>query len=110
VYDPVGTKFDATGHMPIEAETYGVAKAVPAVAESAEIELGAGAGVLPAGVVRLVEREPDGTLRLRGQGALRASAGAATTVAIGRAPDVTGARERAEFSLDVAAKRLAEEF
>jgi hypothetical protein len=110
VYDPIGTQFDAGGHVPIQAEGYGLGKPSSAVAESAEIDLGAGAGVLPAGTVRLVERDHDGTLHLRGQGALRSSAGAATTVAIGRAPDVTGARTRTELSIDPRAKRLVEEF
>jgi hypothetical protein len=110
VYDPIGTQFDTSGHVPIQAESYGLGKPTTAVAESAEIDLGAGAGALPAGTVRLVERASDGTLTLRGQGALRGSVGAATTIAIGRAPDVTGSRERTELTIDPRAKRLVEEF
>ena len=110
VYDPIGTQFDTGGHVPIQADNYGLGKPSSAVAESAEIDLGAGAGALPAGTVRLVERATDGTLTLKGQGALRGSVGAATTVAIGRAPDVTGSRQRTEFTIDLRAKRLVEEF
>jgi len=110
VYDPIGTQFDAGGHVPIQAEGYGAGKPVTAVAESEEIDLGDGAGALPSGTVRLVERGADGTLRLRGQGQLRSAAGAATTVAIGRAPDVTASRTRIEFTIDARAKRLVEEF
>jgi hypothetical protein len=110
VYDPIGTHFDAGGHVPIQAEDYGASKPESAVAESQEIDLGAGAGALPPGTVRLVERDAAGTLGLRGTGQLRGTEGAVTTVAIGRAPDVTGKRSRIEFTIDARAKRLVEEF
>jgi len=110
VYDPIGAALDASGHVPIQGESYGMGKASPGVDESEEIELGAGSAALPAGTVRLVERARDGALRLRGQGQLRGTAGAVTTVAIGRSPDVRGRRERSAFSLDLERKRLVEEF
>ncbi|MCE9580759.1 MAG: hypothetical protein K8W52_47035 [Deltaproteobacteria bacterium] len=108
VYDPVSARFDAAGRTPMQDESYGVIAPSPAVSEAVELAVAPGAP-LPAGSVRLVERD-GGQLRLRGTGTLRTDGAGATTISVGRASDVVGTRRRVDFSVDVLRKRLVEEF
>ncbi|CAN5912200.1 hypothetical protein BH11MYX2_BH11MYX2_01170 [soil metagenome] len=114
VYDPIGTRLDepspATNtdpelgaHVPIS----------PRVIENYELPRPKSqpAG-LPKGPARLFERGADGQLRLLGQTELfgpETLVATADMIAIGAVKDVTGARERRDFSSDVDTHRVTEE-
>lgn len=113
VYDPVGTRFDSATLRPQMDRDYAVERWPAAVDESVLIELSRiGAGPLPAGPVRVFTVGAGGALAWRGEGRLLPPADDAeryTTVAVGRSPDVTGARRRTDFAIDHDAMRLVEE-
>lgn len=114
VYDPIGTALDRTGATPVLDRDFGVHPAAPSrVTESLEVarDVRATAG-LPGGPVRFLEERADGTLALLGEARLfDASARVADvdTIPIGTAAGVTGRRERREYTLDEARRRLVEE-
>lgn len=114
VYDPIGTALDHTGAVPVSDPSIGVEPAAPSrVSESFEIDRDPAARGLPGGVVRLLERRPDGSLELLGESRLF---GAATrvadvdTVSIGTARGVVGHRERRDWAKDDDQRRFSEEF
>jgi hypothetical protein len=115
VYDPIGTALDHPGSAPISDPAVGVAApATSRVTESFEIERDEHSSRgLPGGPVRLIERQPDGSLAVLGESRL---GGAATqvagvdTVAIGTAALVIGHRERRDWARDEVQKRFSEEF
>jgi len=114
VYDPIGTSLDRTGAAPVRDPALGVYPPAGAtVTESFELERDARATAgLPAGPVRLLEQRADGTLALLGEARLFDAAtqvADADTIPIGAAAGVSGARERREYTLDEARKRLVEE-
>jgi hypothetical protein len=115
VYDPIGPTLDNPLPEPNKDETYGVATPASAtVIESAEIvrdtarDLG-----LPSGPARLVERQPDGSLRVLAAGTMfdpTARAAAFDTMPVGIAHDVAGHRTRRELAIDEDRQRITEEF
>jgi hypothetical protein len=114
VYDPIGTALDHTGAVPVSDPSIGVEPSASSrVSESFEIDRDPAARGLPGGVVRLLERRPDGSLELLGESRLF---GAATrvadvdTVSIGTARGVTGRRERRDWAKDDDQRRFSEEF
>jgi hypothetical protein len=115
VYDPIGTRYDRAGRDPATEADLGV-RPPPGrrVDESFEIArdpaLTAG---LPAGPVRLLERQGDGALALLGEARLfdaTARAALSDTITVGAASGVTGRRERRELTVDGERQRVAEEF
>lgn len=113
VYDPVGTRLDSATLHPQRAEAYGVERWPAAVDESVLIDLSQVAdGALPSGLVRVFTVGRGGALVWRGEGRLLPPADDAeryTTVAVGRSVDVTGARRRTDYHLDLERRRLVEE-
>ena len=114
VYDPIGTKLDASGRMPSHDLSIGTAAAPTQVTESFEIERDeATSAGLPGGVVRVLEQRPDGSLVTIGESRLFGQATRVAdvdTVAIGTADGVTGHRERREVTSNDDDHRLVEEF
>lgn len=113
VYDPVGSRLDSATMRPQMDEAYGVEPWPAAVDESVLIELSrVAAGPLPSGLVRVFTVGEGGAMVWRGEGRLLQPADDAeryTTVAVGRSPDVTGARRRTDYAIDHDATRLVEE-
>ena len=115
VFDPVGTKLDQGGSAPIRDASLGVEQAVPSrVTESFEIprKIPSSEG-LPGGPVRLLQRNPDGSLSVLGEARLfdvATRVAEVDTIAIGTAEGVTGRRERRELTINDDDKRLVEEF
>jgi hypothetical protein len=104
VYDPIGTSLDRAASSPVSDVSLGAGPASTRVTESFEIErdMQATRG-LPAGPVRLFERRGDGTLAVLGEARLfDASTRVAEvdTIAIGTASNVTGHRERRDYTYD----------
>jgi hypothetical protein len=114
VYDPIGTALDNPNPTPTLDQDRGVPESKSKkVSESIEISRGPNDTGLPAGPVRVLERRRDGTLAVLADGRMfeaSARVAATDTVAIGIADDVTGKRERRDFSVDDDAHRLVEEF
>lgn len=119
VFDPVGEDKNLTGKQPIYDRDYGLDRKVTAVSQSIDIDLHGGAVPtgLPAGKVRLLERESTGALAPLGESRIFERAGTdteelapTTSVAVGRAPMLEGKRFRREYTLDEENKRLIEEF
>lgn len=115
VFDPIGTRLDQGGSAPIRDASLGVEKAIPTrVTESFEIaRKTASSEGLPAGPVRLLQRNTDGSLSVLGEARLfdvATRVAEVDTVAIGTADGVTGRRERRELTIDDDDKRLVEEF
>lgn len=119
VFDPVGEDKNLTGKQPIYDRDYGLDRKGTAVSQSIDIDLHDGKlpTGLPAGTVRLLEREPGGALSPLGESRIFEKAGTnteevapTTSVAVGRAPMLEGKRFRREYTLDEDAKRLIEEF
>lgn len=112
VYDPVGAGADHAGYAPIRDADYGTEPASPRVVESFEIARdGDAMKGLPAGPVRLLDRRAGGALALLGEGRLfELATTTRDTIPIGTAPDVSGRRERREFSIDDDQRRVVEEF
>jgi len=115
VYDPIGTRFDNTGPIPLRDPALGLtAPASPKVSESLEISRDEHeTGGLPAGPVRLLERRDDGSLSLIGESRLfdaETRRSNVDTIAIGTADSVTGKRERRELTDEESRHRLVEEF
>jgi len=114
VYDPIGSTLDRNNPMPSLEEDLGLPESKSAkVSESIEIARTPADAGLPTGHVRVLERRRDGGLAMLAQGDLfqpTARVAAADTVPIGIAEDVTGKRERRDFSVDVVAHRAVEEF
>jgi len=123
VFDPVGDDQNLTGKQPIYDRDYGLDRAsgsqATSVSQSIDIDLHGGAlpTGLPAGTVRLLEREAGGALSPLGESRIFERAGSnteelapTTSVAVGRAPMLEGKRIRREYTLDEDAKRLVEEF
>jgi hypothetical protein len=115
VFDPIGARLDEPNpstntdpelgqHVPIS----------PRVIESYEIiRPRSQPEGLPRGAARLFQRSADGQLRLLGQTDLfgpDTRVATADTIAIGTAEDVTGTRERRDFSSDIDTHRVTEEF
>jgi hypothetical protein len=114
VYDPVGTKLDHSGSVPIRDPKLGIDAHTPDVKESLEIVRPARTNDgLPGGVARLLERRPDGSLVLLGESRLFESAtniAAVDIVELDTASGVRGHRERRDFTVDDDRRRLVEEF
>ena len=115
VFDPVGTKLDHGGSAPIRDAMLGVERSPPTrVTESFEIpRRSASSEGLPAGPVRLLQRNADGGLSVLGEARLfdvATRVAEVDTVAIGTAEGVTGRRERRELTIDDDDRRLVEEF
>ncbi len=115
VFDPVGTKLDHGGSAPIRDAMLGVERSAPTrVTESFEIpRRSASSEGLPAGPVRLLQRNADGGLSVLGEARLfdvATRVAEVDTVAIGTAEGVTGRRERRELTIDDDDRRLVEEF
>jgi len=114
VFDPIGTKLDNPSSVPLRDASLGADAPSTKVSESFEVARDAreSAG-LPAGPVRLFEREPDGRLTVLGESRLfdaQTRRSDLDTIAIGTAEGVTGHRERRELTDDEARHRLVEEF
>jgi hypothetical protein len=115
VYDPIGTALDNPVSTPLRDPALGTRpRATSRVTESFEVarDPQAMAG-LPAGPVRMLERERDGSLAVLGEARLFDAATRVAdvdTVAVGVAENVSGARERRELSVDEHNRRLVEEF
>lgn len=111
VYDPIGTKLDNPSAIPLRDAALGVSEpASPKVTESLEIDRDPHARGLPAGPVRLVERESGHVLaesQLFDAATRRADV---DTIALGTAEGVTGKRERRELTDEGSRHRLVEEF
>jgi len=115
VFDPVGTKLDHGDAAPIRDAMLGVERSPPTrVTESFEIpRRSASSEGLPAGPVRLLQRNADGGLSVLGEARLfdvATRVAEVDTVAIGTAEGVTGRRERRELTIDDDDRRLVEEF
>jgi hypothetical protein len=115
VYDPIGTRLDHPGSAPLRDATLGtIPKASERVTESFEIARDLrGTQGLPAGPVRLLERNLDGALAVLGEARLFDAATRVSevdTIAVGTADGVTATRERRELTIDDEARRLTEEF
>ena len=114
VYDPVGTDLDRTSAAPVRDIALGADITSTRVTESFEVarDVVATRG-LPAGPVRLLERRGDGTLVVLAEARLfdvATRVAQVDTIAVGTANDVTGRRERREYTFDEFRKRLVEEF
>ena len=114
VYDPIGTTLDHAGAAPVRDAAIGVTPAPTSrISESFEItRVTTAHHGLPGGPVRLLERAPDGSLRLLGEARVFDAAtrvAAVDTIAIGTADGVTGRRERRDLEIDDDSKRLVEE-
>ena len=114
VYDPVGTDLDRTSSAPVRDIGLGADVTSTRVTESFEVsrDVAATQG-LPGGPVRLLERRADGTLVVLGEARLfdlSTRVAQVDTIAVGTADDVTGRRERREYTFDEFRKRLVEEF
>jgi hypothetical protein len=112
VYDPIGTRLDHPGAAPLADPALGASGAPIRLTESFEVKR-RGASGLPAGPVRLVERQPDGSLAMLGESHLFDAAtrvAEVDTVAVGTAAHVTGHRERRDWAKDDDQKRFSEEF
>ncbi|MBA3454086.1 MAG: hypothetical protein H0T42_13410, partial [Deltaproteobacteria bacterium] len=72
VFDPIGTKLDQGGSAPIRDSSLGIEKSAPTrVTESFEImRKRASSDGLPGGPVRLLQRNPDGSLSVLGEARL----------------------------------------
>jgi len=115
VFDPVGTELDHGGAAPIRDPMLGVERSAPArVTESFEIaRRSASSEGLPAGPVRLLQRNADGGLGVLGEARLfdiATRVAEVDTIGIGTAEGVTGRRERREITIDDDGRRLVEEF
>jgi hypothetical protein len=115
VYDPIGTKLDNPGASPLRDPTLGATEKAPKrVSESFEVSRDTrGTQGLPAGPVRLLERRPDGSLKVIGESRLFDASTRVSdvdTIAVGTADGVTATRERREITIDDEAHRLTEEF
>lgn len=115
VYDPIGTRLDHKGEAPLRDAATGITPPPTGrISESFEVTRPHDAPRgLPAGPVRLLERRPDGSLGLLGEGRLFDEAtrvGEVDTIAIGTADGVTGRRERRDLTVDTDGKRVVEEF
>jgi hypothetical protein len=114
VYDPVGVGLDHDAPMPSLEEDLGLHESRSSkVSESVEIARTPADAGLPTGHVRVLERRRDGSLAMLAEGLMfEATARVATadTVPIGVADDVTGKRERRDFSVDEISHRAVEEF
>ena len=114
VFDPVGTKLDNPSAVPLRDVSLGADTPSTKVSESFEIarDEGETAG-LPAGPVRLLQREADGNLTVLGEARLfdaQTRRSDLDTIAIGTAEGVTAHRERRELTDDEARRRLVEDF
>jgi hypothetical protein len=115
VYDPIGTTLDHKGASPVRDAATGITPAPTSrISESFEISRAtAMRRSLPGGPVRLLEREPDGSLSLLGEARVFDDAtrvAEVDTIAIGTADGVSGRRERRDLSIDDDTQRLVEEF
>lgn len=119
VFDPIGTKLDKGGSAPDRDANLGIETSAPTrvpsrVTESFEVSRKtASSEGLPGGPVRLLQRNPDGSLGVLGEARLFDAAtrvAEVDTVAIGTADGVTGRRERRDLTIDDDDKRLVEEF
>lgn len=116
VFDPWGTTLDhadAEGarHRPYSDAELGV-RAGTRVMESFEITRPKRAPELPAGPIRLLARQPDGTLAVIGEAQLDASSRdlPVDTIAVGTAEGITAKRRRVELTDDPDHHRMVEEF
>lgn len=114
VFDPIGTKLDNNSPIPLRDVSLGADTTSTKVSESFEVSRDERetAG-LPAGPVRLLEREADGTLSVIGEARLfdaQTRRAGLDTINVGTADGVTGHRERRELTDDEARRRLVEEF
>lgn len=111
VYDPIGTKLDNPGAIPLRDAALGVSDPVSsAVSESFEVERSARTRGLPGGAVHVVDA---GSGRVLGESRLFDAAtrrADVDTIAIGTANGVTGKRERRELTDEESRHRLVEEF
>jgi hypothetical protein len=114
VYDPIGTRFDHPGAAPISDPRFGLDTTSPTrVTESFEIDRDGRTPGLPAGPVRLLERQHDGSVAVLGESHLFEAATRVAdvdSVAIGTADDVIGHRERRDWAKDDDQRRFSEEF
>jgi hypothetical protein len=114
VFDPVGTKLDNPSAVPLRDVSLGADTPSTKVSESFEIARDQSETTgLPAGPVRLLEREADGTLAVLGESRLfdaQTRRSDLDTIAIGTAEGVTAQRERRELTDDEARHRLTEDF
>lgn len=114
VFDPVGTKLDNPSAVPLRDVSLGADTPSTKVSESFEIarDEQETAG-LPAGPVRLLQREADGNLTVLGEARLfdaQTRRSDLDTIAIGTAEGVTAHRERRELTDDEVRHRLVEDF
>jgi hypothetical protein len=114
VYDAIGRKLDNIGPSPLREPELGATGASTRVSESFEVvrdpRVTAG---LPGGPVRLLERRSDSSLGVLGESRLFDAATRVShvdTIDVGTAQDVSGSRERREFTVDEEGHRLVEEF
>ena len=115
VYDPIGTTLDHEGPVPVRDAALGVTPApTNRISESFEITRPRAARPgLPGGPVRMLERQPDGSLSLLGEARVFDAAtrvAGVDTIAIGTTDGVTGRRERRDLAIDDDTERLVEEF
>ncbi len=114
MFDPVGVALDRPGQRPIDEPGYGVGPWPTEVAVSVAPDLARLSDApLPAGPLRMFRVDPAGELAWLGEGQLAPPAeGAQRTpaIAVGRATDVTGRRERTMLDVDYDRERLVEEF
>lgn len=105
VFDPIGTKLDNPSAVPLRDVSLGADTPATKVSESFEIARDPHeTDGLPAGPVRLLEREADGNLTVLGE------SHTFETIDVGTAEGVTAHRERRELTDDEARHRLTEEF
>ena len=105
VFDPIGTKLDNPSAVPLRDVSLGADTPSTKVSESFEIARDPHeTDGLPAGPVRLLEREADGNLTLLGE------SHTFDLINVGTAEGVTAHRERRELTDDEARRRLTEEF
>jgi hypothetical protein len=119
VFDPVGDDRNLSSREPVHDKDYGLDKKSTAVSQSIDVDM-VKAKIptgLPAGRVRLLERTSTGTLTPLGESRIFERAGTdtetispTTSVAVGRAGEVSGKRKRREYSIDDESRRLVEEF
>ncbi|MFT3696341.1 MAG: hypothetical protein QM831_24590 [Kofleriaceae bacterium] len=113
VYDPVGTKLDNPIAKPNLDDKLGAVTKATGVVESFEVERGDNAVGLPAGQVRLLERQRDGGLVVLGESKLFDAAtrvAAVDTIAVGAADKVVGHRKRRDLTIDNVLNRAVEDF
>lgn len=117
VYDPVGDDKNQSGREPYSDRNYGLDRTSTAVSQSIDVTVAKVPTGMPAGKVRLLTRTATGALSPLGEARIFERAGTdtdkvspTTSVAIGRAGEIEGKRERLEYTFDTDAKRLVEEF